>query len=51
MEVKLTSDRIQQAIRGIAATIRANGPKGRQAQTYRGHKAWQGLDLDRQTWR
>ena len=49
-EVYLTSGRIQQATRGTDATTQANGLKDQQAQTHEGHKAWQSLDLDKQTW-
>jgi len=49
-EVYLTSGRIQQATRGTDATTQASGLKDQQAQTHEGHKAWQSLDLDKQTW-
>ena len=40
----------KQAIRGTDATAQASGPKDQQAQVHGVHKAWQSLDLDRQTW-
>ena len=40
----------KQATRGTNATTQASGPKDRQAQAHGGHKAWQNLDLDKQTW-
>ena len=30
---------------------KVSGPKDRQAQAHGGHKVWQSLDLDRQTWK
>ena len=50
MEVYLTSGRIQQATKGTNATTQASGPKDQQTQTHGGHKAWQSLNLDKQTW-
>ena len=41
----------KQALGGTDVTTQASGLKDWQAQAYRGHKAWQSLDLDRQTWR
>ena len=41
----------KQGTRGADATTQASGPKDRQAQAHEGHKAWQSLDLYRQTWR
>ena len=49
MEMRRTSGHIQQAIRGVDATMQASGPEDRQAQAHRGHKAWKSLDLDRKT--
>ena len=40
----------KQATRGTDATTQASGPKNQQAQAHKGQKAWQSLDLDRQTW-
>ena len=39
----------KQATRGTDATTQASVPKNQQAQAYNGQKAWQSLDLDRQT--
>ena len=41
----------KQATSWMDATTKACGPKDRQAQVYGGQKAWQSLDLDRQTWK
>ena len=38
-----------QALGGTNITTQASGPKDRQAQAHGGHKAWQSLDLERQT--
>ena len=38
------------SIRGTDATTKASGLKDQQTQTHEGHKAWQSLDLDKQTW-
>ena len=40
----------KQALGGTKVTTQASGPKDRQAQANGGNKAWQSLDLDKQTW-
>ena len=42
--------KFKQASGGMDVTTQANGLKDRKAQAHGGHKAWQSLDLDRQTW-
>jgi len=41
----------KQGTRGADATTQTSGSKDRQAQAHEGHKAWQSLDLERQTQR
>ena len=40
----------KQATRGTNATTQASGPKARHVRAHIGKKAWQSLDLDKQTW-
>ena len=40
----------KQVIREMDATKQAGGPKDQQAQTHRGNKACESLDLVKQTW-
>ena len=41
----------KQTTRGTDATTQVSGLKDRQAQTHGAHKAWQSLNIDRQTLR